>query len=252
MGIAVISDIHLRKEECIENNFFKRFTGHPLVQNSETIIFLGDIFDLLFGSYPEYLIQYSFFFDFIFKLISKKKHIHYLEGNHDLHMKSLFIRFFNKHGLKHDTFRYHQGGFLHPFNHKNIYFSHGDEMDVTDKFYPYYRNFISSSFIRLLTENFLPHSFIEEIGHQASLKSRLRNQHKYSDKILDEVIRKKIRQRTEKAWDIIRFDLLVCGHTHIKDYYHSRRGFLYVNNGYASRENTFIHIDENGVTFPTV
>ena len=61
MGISVISDIHLRREEGIERAFFKKFAEDPLVRNSQTIIFLGDIFDILFGSYPEYLEQYSFF-----------------------------------------------------------------------------------------------------------------------------------------------------------------------------------------------
>ena len=246
MGTSVVSDIHLRNGECAEREFFKRFSGNPLARNSQTIVFLGDIFDLLFGSHPEYLTQYSFFFDFIHRLVSEGRSIHYVEGNHDLHLESLFVRFFCERNLNHDKFHYHKGGFFQKINGRNVYFSHGDEMDTTDRYYQYYRNAIGSGLARLLTETFLTHSFVERIGHQASQKSRLRNRHKYSDETLDTVVREKIRQCVEKQWKTIRFDLLVCGHTHIKDYYQSSQGFLYVNNGYAPRENTFIHISDHG------
>ena len=251
--LSVISDIHLRKGECIEKEFFNKFIENSFVRNSETIVFLGDIFDLLFGSYPEYMTQYSFFFDSVFKLISEGKEVHYVEGNHDLHLESLFRRFFHQEGLSGTQFHYHKGGFFHQLpGGGNAYLSHGDEMDVTDKFYQYYRGAISSGFVRLLTEAILPHSFIEGIGHRASEQSRLRNQHKYSDKALDTVVRENVRHSAERAWDMMGFDLLVCGHTHIKDYYQSGRGFLYVNNGYAPRENTFIHIEGRKVTFEKV
>ena len=251
-GISVISDIHLVQGECVEKGFFDRFVTHPTVQNSETIVFLGDIFDLLFGSYREYLSQYSFFFDYIARIIAEGKHVHYVEGNHDLHLESLFEYFFDLQGLNCERFFYHKGGFLQNFSKRNIYFSHGDEMDVSDKYYPYYRSFISSSFVRLLTETLVSHSFIESIGHQASEKSRLRNQHKYSDETLDTVIREKVRCRAQRVWNAIGFDLLVCGHTHIKDHYQSDQGFLYINNGYAPRENTFIYIDGEMAKFQAV
>ena len=252
MGISVVSDIHLRDGECPERKFFGKFVENSLVKNSKTIVFLGDTFDLLFGSYPEYLEQYSFFFDFIDRSVSEGKNIHYVEGNHDLHLESLFIRFFNERRLNRDKFYYHKGGFFQKLFGRNVYFSHGDEMDVTDRYYPYYRSMISSGFVRLLTETFLSYSFIEGIGRKASKKSRSRNQHKYSNQVLDTVIREKVRQRTEKIWETLQFDLFVCGHTHIKDCYRSSQGFLYVNNGYAHRENTFIYIDKGEVAFSEV
>ena len=249
MGISVISDIHLRREKGVERDFFKQFAGNPLVRDSQTIIFLGDIFDLLFGSYPEYLDQYSFFFDFVHRMILEGRTVHYVEGNHDLHLESLFVRFFGERGLEHKRFHYHKGGFSQKIGGKSVYFSHGDEMDVTDRYYQYYRSAISSGFARMLTETFLSHSFIERIGHAASERSRLRNRHKYSDKTLDTIIREKIRRSAWRAWKLIGFDCLICGHTHIKDHYRSSQGFLYANNGYAPREGTFIYMEGGEVVF---
>ena len=249
MGVAVISDIHLRTGECEEKKFFKRFIAHPFVQSADTIVFLGDIFDLMVGSYPEYIEHYPFFFEYLSRIVSEGKEVHYLEGNHDLHLESLFKRFFFQQDMEYANFHYHQGGFFQQINGRNIYFSHGDELDGKDKIYPYYRSAVSSSLVRLLTEMVLSYHFVERLGVWASKKSRIRNQHKYSEEKRDEVIRESVRCRAEELWSVFRFDILICGHTHIKDQYRSEKGFLYFNNGYASIENTFIQIDERGIIF---
>ena len=185
-------------------------------------------------------------------MILEGRNVHYVEGNHDLHLESLFVQFFKERGLRSERFHYHKGGFSQKIDGKNIYFSHGDEMDVTDRYYQYYRSAISSCFVRMLTETFLTHSFIEKIGHAASEKSRLRNRDKYSDNALDTIIKEKIRRNTQRAWEAIGFDLVICGHTHIKDHYHSPQGFLYVNNGYAPREDTFVYLEEGEAVFRAV
>ena len=252
MSIAVVSDIHLRRGECGEKEFFERFIAHPLLESSETLIFLGDIFDLMVGSYPEYIVHYPYFFEYLLKIVSEGKEVHYVEGNHDLHLESLFHRFFEERGIGQRNFHYHRGGFFQRVNGQDIYFSHGDELDGTDKLYPYYRSVVSSSLIRLLTEMILPYHFIERLGIWASQKSRSRNQYKYSDETRDKMLRESVRARAEKLRDAFSFDILICGHTHVKDDYRSERGFLYANNGYAPKENTFIHIGETGVTFPSL
>ena len=250
MSIAIVSDIHLRAGECREKEFFKSFIAHPVVQNADRIVFLGDIFDLMVGSYPEYIGRYPFFFEYLARIVSEGKAVHYLEGNHDLHLEALFYRFFEGRGIGSGNFHYHKEGFFLHFNGWDMYLSHGDELDGTDKLYPYYRRAVSSSLMRMLTEMIVSYDFIERLGVWASKRSRLRNRRKYSDETMDKVVRERVRRRVENLRSAIPFDVLICGHTHIKDYYRSSKGFLYVNNGYAPSENAFIHIgEEEGVTF---
>ena len=237
-GICAISDIHIRPTKNLEKQVFIEFINHPMVQNAQTIVFLGDIFDVWVGSYPEYLRQYPFFFEHISKMLSAGKQVHYIEGNHDLHMQSLFCQAFGK-----GPFHYYKGGFLKQYGDKKIYFSHGDDLDFSNSFYTFYRQVLASNFTRLLTEFILPYSFVERIGHNASKASRRRNQTKYSLNKNDKV-KQKFRDCADRAHQLFGFDLLVCGHSHIKDFYHSKKGFTYINNGYAPLEKTFIHIDE--------
>ena len=48
------------------------------------------------------------------------------------------------------------------------------------------------------------------------------------------------------------FEILVCGHSHVKDNWQSELGFRYVNNGYFLKEKTFAVIEDGKVKFESL
>ena len=53
MKISTISDIHVTKEKNYD--YLLSFMNHKRVADSDIIIFLGDIFDLMVGNHQEYI-----------------------------------------------------------------------------------------------------------------------------------------------------------------------------------------------------
>lgn len=245
MSLAVISDIHLKPDGGLEREVFEKFSSHHLVLDSQTIVFLGDIFDVLLGSYPQYLENYAFFFDFVVSALKRGQEVYYVEGNHDMHAQGLFCQSFQ--GIDSGRFYYLKGGFFKNVGSKRIYLSHGDDIDNEDRVYRTYRRFISSSFVKLLTESLVSFAFVESLCHREAANSRERNTEKYDS--TSSALKESFRRHTEAAFTQLGFDILVCGHTHIKDRYCSESGFLYLNNGYAPAEKTFLLIREDGSEF---
>ena len=90
MKMAIISDVHAKKSNLESYNFLLSFMKDKRVLDSESIFFLGDIFDLMVGNHIEYIDQYSDFFNALASLLKKKKKVFFFEGNHDFHLRRLF------------------------------------------------------------------------------------------------------------------------------------------------------------------
>ena len=54
MQVSIISDIHVRDNFCEGGNFLYKFLDKAKSRGDTDIILLGDIFDFMVGSYPEY------------------------------------------------------------------------------------------------------------------------------------------------------------------------------------------------------
>ena len=57
MSFVSISDVHIKDIGDENWLILESFLDHPLTKQAKTIYFLGDIFDLLVGSYEEYYLS---------------------------------------------------------------------------------------------------------------------------------------------------------------------------------------------------
>ena len=75
MKISTISDIHVSKDKNYD--YLLSFMTNKNVLESDMIIFLGDIFDLMVGSHREYINDFKEFLGLERLLKNKKKNYFY-------------------------------------------------------------------------------------------------------------------------------------------------------------------------------
>ena len=97
MQVSIISDIHVREEFCNGGNCLFKFLDKSKERGDTDIVLLGDIFDFMVGDFPEYIEKFKRLFEKMEKTLNEGVTIHYLEGNHDFHLKALFQKYFHGH-----------------------------------------------------------------------------------------------------------------------------------------------------------
>ncbi len=238
MAIAIISDVHIKQAGDKQEKTLMNFFLHPKTQDAQTIILLGDIFDFLIGPHSEYFQDYPLFFEKVEVFLKSGKKVYFVEGNHDLYLQKLFEKrysqYFNK-NLFLET-----GPFNLVVNEKKILFTHGDELDFKNLSYELYKIILRSPPLSFLANYVLNYQTLVKIGRKASAKSR-----DYGSRIFDqEKVKKDFREGALKYLNS-GHDIVIAGHSHVKDF-KQLGGGLYVNNGYAPKEQTFVFIDEKG------
>ena len=160
-GAVIVADSHY----STKNPKFLNFLKDLLLEKIQTtqIIFLGDNFDLLIGEIKETHQENLQAIDLINK-IALTKEIHYLEGNHDFNLQSIFNNI-NIYPIKNQPLKLEA-------KNKNIWLFHGDNNNGT--FHSIFTFFIRSDiFLKLLnifTLNFINGKFAK--NKIASLKKR--------------------------------------------------------------------------------
>jgi UDP-2,3-diacylglucosamine hydrolase len=242
MKVSAISDVHVKIPHDEADTLLLRFLNHPLVQSSDYILLLGDIFDLMAGPHPAYLKDFAHLFDAMDTLLKAGKKIYFIEGNHDVHLEALFRR------------RWKGGEFV-PLQHeivetidgKTYYFSHGDEHEIDNQSYQRYKKFITSRPLKFVADHLMPYAVLNFIGERASKASR-----KKGHKSFNEI---SVRDRFRVGVEAViqgKYDFIIGGHSHVQDRFELPGGGTYLNNGYALRTKTFILIDNHEVSFPVL
>ena len=253
MKIAIISDIHVKKTDEESYGFLMRFMSEKKVLESDFIIFLGDIFDLMVGGHKEYIEYYSDFFEALKTLLMANKKVFFFEGNHDFHLRDLFSYFLEKNGLDKGLFSYLSEGISLKVGEKNYYFSHGDDIELGNYSYKVYKSIVRSRLLKMVANDFFSFSFMERLGSKVSENSKQRNFKKYKENNFDKVIKEKFIRSAEafykKSLPQKKYDYIVCGHSHQKEFYKSQEGFYYLNNGFALKTKTFIFIENHSPEF---
>ena len=250
MKISTISDIHVTREKNYD--YLLSFMNHESVLDSDLIIFLGDIFDLMVGNHQEYINEFEEFFLQLEKMLRNNKKVIFFEGNHDFHLGGLFKFFIENKNLDKKSFTYIKGGVPLRFKDKSYYFSHGDDIEIGNYFYKIYKFFIRNRILNFLTDRFFTYSFIKDLGRKVSDDSRKRN-HKYDSVTFLNKIKVKYRLSVERFFEKklkgMDVDFIVCGHSHVEEFYESKQGFFYLNNGFIPNSKKFLHIDDNKPQF---
>lgn len=237
MAIYAISDIHV-KTDGVNSEVLKAFLKIPF-KESDTIYFLGDIFDLLIGPHKEYYSEYNWFFDRVKALISQGTEIHYFEGNHDFHLEKL---------LSHLGVHLHKSPVVKEYFGRRFLFCHGDEIEIGNPSYKAYKSFVTSKPLNFIANYIMPYGLLNLIGENASKKSRKRNKNRYGNSQENTQIRDRFREAAAIASKKFDAEIIICGHSHFKDDY-EWSNLRYLNCGYLPISKNYILIEEGQISF---
>ena len=239
MKIAIISDIHVNPNESKGFEILKQFCSNPIVRQSDIVVFLGDIFDLLVYEYHQYKDIYKTSFLEIDNLCRQVPKVLFIEGNHDFS----FHEILQKSVSSKNIFYSKNGCFLNSAD-KKYFFYHGDTIEIKNFFYRIYRFVFRNRFVELIYKYLIPFENLYQFGNSLLLDSKKRHQ-RYSDPIVINKIKQKFRLSAEKFYKKNKYDFLVCGHSHVKDSFQIGDG-IYLNNGFAQVEESFLYFN-NGI-----
>ncbi|MBL6990043.1 MAG: UDP-2,3-diacylglucosamine diphosphatase [Bacteriovoracaceae bacterium] len=238
MTVSVISDVHAKAGNKSYQTLLS-FLKNELVQSSSEIYLLGDVFDFLIGNHELYFELYFEFFEILLGLLKKGVTVHYIEGNHDFHIKKLFNNFLKKNDLNQSCLLVHKQELIVDIEDKKICFTHGDEIDQKNYTYLRYKKLIRSPIFKFIA-NYSPFAFIKWIGSKLEYKSK---NSKYksaaSEQIYYEAFHKLLLQTTP-------CNTVICGHTHVQvDFIMD--DIRYINIGDPSQTNCFIFINDGQI-----
>lgn len=237
MKFCSISDLHIKKLGDLPSSLFEKFINSNQVRESDSVFFLGDIFDFMVGNHLQYLRKFNFFFDAILKLIKQGKKVYYIEGNHDFHIERIMKEFSLNNDLNTSQF-YHSKRSIHEIiNNKNFYFSHGHEIDE-NRSYQNWKKIYSSKPFKIFIDSILPYKLVEKLGNKASKDSKKRGMQTFIYEKSQEMYRHGAKLLIEKE----SIDFLITGHTHIAENLTIGKS-IYTNNGFPQESKLFIYFD---------
>lgn len=243
MKIASISDVHVKVPFDKADELLMSFLKHPLVQEADYVLLLGDIFDLMCGPHEQYLSMYQHIFREIDLLQKKGKKIFFFEGNHDVHVGKLFEKIW-KNGEVFVT----QVPVVEVISGKMYYFSHGDEHEIDNKSYHRYIKLIRSAPLRFVANHLMPFAVLNYFGERASKMSRKKGSKKFDAEDVKTRFRYGVELKTRGV-----FDFVLGGHSHVQDLYKILEGdSVYINNGYALQSKSFIFIENHKARFESL
>ena len=252
MKFSAISDVHIKTQGDQAEVLLLAFLRNSDVQSSDVIFLLGDIFDLMIGPHSQYFARFPEYFLEIRNLLLKGKKICYVEGNHDFHVQNLYKKFFQVNiDLKPELFSI-ASSFEFLDADKKMYFCHGDDIELNNFNYKIFKAIVNSYPLKYYANNLMPHFLIKNIGEYSAEKSRKRNNKRYSLESDLLPVRDNFRKSAEVFFKKHPVQIIVCGHSHVKDNYASEYGFIYVNNGYAQHTKTYISIKNGHISFKPV
>lgn len=252
MKFSAISDVHVKKSSDQAELLLLQFLRNPDVQSSDVIFLLGDIFDLMIGPHSQYFSRFKSYFDELKFLLQKGVKICYVEGNHDFHIRHLYQKYFAVHKELDSALFQMAPSFEFMDAGKKIYLCHGDDIELDNPSYKAFKKIVTSPPLRYYANNLMPHFLIKSIGEYSAEKSRRRNNKRYALDTDMSSVRDHFRKSMEAFYKSHPVDIIVSGHSHVKDIYLSESGFAYINNGYAQNSKTYISIEDGNISFKPV
>jgi UDP-2,3-diacylglucosamine hydrolase len=233
MRIWIFSDLHLTDSKSSLYQAFLKTLSEPN-RADDVVVFSGDIFDLLIGASAYFQEKFSGFFTAVNALHARGVKLHYIEGNHDFHLRELF----SEQMKFHDDAVILEDASFQPA--KKIYIAHGDLVDTNDYSYLRLRGFLRSGPIQRLSKT-LPGKWIENLGNVFS-----RNLEQKADEIPEhwsqtkQAELRKVFRAFAKAKHEAGCDFVALGHCHDLDQiepYYFNMGYPPVHQQYLFYES---------------
>ena len=206
----------------------------------------------MIGPHSQYFVRYQAYFDEVKKLLKNGKHIYYVEGNHDFHIKELYRKFFLVNSDL-DSSLFSIAPYFEFFDaDKKFYLAHGDDIELGNPSYKLFKAIVTSLPLRYYANYLMPHFLIKTVGEYSAAQSRKRNNRRYKAEADLTPVKDNFRLSVEVFFKKRPRQVFVLGHSHVKDHYISASGFEYVNNGYAQHTKTYISINDGDISFKPV
>ena len=225
-GAFVISDAHYSHLRPHFLSFIKAI--HSKKINPTQLIFLGDIFDILFHEVPHSQKINKEVVELINE-ISKDIEIIYLEGNHDFNLKKIFPHV--------KVFPISMQPLLCTHKSKKIFLAHGDFESVLS--YRVYTAFIRNPFVLYLlraVDEVLNHTILKKLDDYLSKKEDCKEFRDFR-----EFVEKRLSAKFE-------CDYFIEGHFHQNKSF-VLNGFRYVNVGAFACEKKYFIVDSSSKWF---
>lgn len=239
MTLFMISDLHIwGADDPLYSSLISLLKQRS--QSGDQVILAGDIFDLFVGNKKVFIQRYSEFLLALHEASIRGVQIHYIEGNHDFHIRAAFRKI--------------NGVQIHPHHlsvncsGKRFYIEHGDTVDRTDFGYRILRAFFRSLFVNALI-SMAPGAWLDGIGKWASHKSRKSKSSAPSEL---PIVRREYLRHTYRSYAADKlvqgFDFVVMGHCHDLDemcFKIGNREGQYMNVGYPRSHGSFLSWSPN-------
>lgn len=234
------SDYHITDRNSPRYQLLCRWLNHAETQNAETVVLLGDIFELMVGNFSEYTEEFPEFFKLLEALLIKGTDVYYCEGNHDFHLTELFMR---RLGFRHyPVFHLVRGCATVELGVKKVVIGHGDFAHLNTFIYGIYRLVLRSLPLRLLTDHIFTYQRIKNIAAVLAENSK-----KNKKVVSRDSYQKLIREKIEEHYNDSNVDFIIYGHTHLEDDFTFSAGMKrYINSGCAMMTDQFFSLDETG------
>jgi len=246
MKYSFISDLHINDSDDESALILERFINHEKVSDSNVVVFLGDIFDLLIGEHDPYTQKYSLFFKSIAGFIADGKEVVFVEGNHDFHFEKTIKKYLLTQVQNHQNFHYLREGKILNLNGNKYYYCHGYEVDYYNIHFRRWFKIYTSSIFNFLISKVLTYSLIQRLGAWASQNSKKRGKKTFNYEQMRakylEGAKELIREKKVKG--------VIAGHTHVEEFWTFPDGSIYLNCGFPAKHKHFIHY--NGTEFEKV
>lgn len=223
MKLVFASDLHILGDD--DPLYQKVLTViDQQVDSGDVLVLGGDIFDLFVGDRPVFIQRYRLFFQALSRACARGATVHYIEGNHDFHLKRAFQEI-SCLQLHDDEVTLKMGG-------KKFYIAHGDQVDRKDYGYRLLRWFFRSRLMKWFSHS-APSAWMEKIGQKSGEVSKSINTvsvHPRLRPVFHQFAQEKISQG---------YDYVILGHSHDCDEAFFGGG-QYINNGFPRTDGAIL------------
>jgi UDP-2,3-diacylglucosamine hydrolase len=244
MALFVVSDLHIwGSEDPLYGSLVK--LARDRVSSNDVLVLAGDIFDVFVGNKKVFVQEYEDFISALKQASSKGVRVHYIEGNHDFLLKSVFA------GCT--GIQVHSEAVEIELENKKFFLAHGDLANSKDYGYRVLRAFLRSLFLRTVVA-VVPGWFVRAVGERSSKYSRVLTPRNPIELPIEKRERLRKVYRSFAAEKLAEgFDFIVMGHCHDLDektFIIGSRIGQYVNVGYPRIHGSLLswHAGEDKIT----
>jgi UDP-2,3-diacylglucosamine hydrolase len=234
MALYAVSDLHiLGAEDPLYRSLLALLRDRA--REGDTVVLAGDVFDLFVGNKRVFAERYREFFAALRETGARGVRIHYIEGNHDFHLRRAFdgIPGLELHARE---FGLETGG-------RRFFFAHGDLVDRKDYGYRALRLFFRSPLMKAALA-VMPCSMVEWVGARAAAASKGRAHRLPTQLSAGRLESLRNAYRSFAAERLARgYDFVVMGHCHDldeKSFVIGSRSGQYINVGYPRAHGSFL------------